>query len=181
MLLIRGVTAMKRDKTLTKKITLCGIMAALSITFLYIGGITVLDLSVILLCSLVTMFVMTETGERMTWVYFAVTATLALMLLPSKLYAIEYTLFGALYPILKMHLERLKPMLAWVLKILTLDLMLLGCVLLGQLVFSLGDEYFSLGALTFILGSLFFILFDRALTVCISFYIVKLRDKLKLK
>ncbi len=172
---------MKNDRTLTRKITLCGVMAALAITLLYIGGVTVLDLSVILFCSLITMLVMTETGKRMTWIYLAVTGALALILLPSKLYAIEYTFFGALYPILKMYFERFKPIVAWVLKLASLDAMLLGCVLLGQLVFGLGDEYYSLGVLTFLLGTLFFILYDRALTVCISFYIVKLRNKLKFK
>ena len=172
---------MKRDKTLTKKITLCGIMAALALAIMYIGGLTVLDLSVVLFCALITMFLMVEVGERMTWTYFAVTVFLAFLILPSKMYAFEYTFFGALYPILKLHFEKLKKPVAWAVKIISLDVMLLVCVLLAKFIFALGDEYFPVGIATFVVGSAFFVLYDRALTMCISFYIVKLRNKLKLK
>ena len=172
---------MKRDKTLTKKLTLCGVMAALALALLYIGGITVLDLSVVLVCSMITMFIMIETGERMTWTYLAVAVFLAFLILPSKMYAIEYTLFGALYPILKAYIERLRGPIVWMLKLLSLNAMLAVCVLTAKFVFALGDEYFPLGVITFVLGTLFFVLYDRVLTMCVTFYIVKLRNKLKLK
>ncbi len=166
-----------KNRTLTKKIALCGVMAALAMVFLYIGGLTVLDISVILICSLMTMIIMVETGEKMTWIYFAATSVLSLIILPSKLYAVEYILFGALYPIIKMHFEKLRSLFAWFLKISALDLMLLGCVVLGQFVFNMGEEYFPLTVTTMLLGTIFFVLFDITLTLCISFYMVKLRNK----
>ena len=172
---------MRKDKTLTKKITLCGVMAALALALLYVGGITVLDLSVVLFCSMITMFVMVETGVRMTWTYFAVTAFLAFLILPSKIYAIEYTLFGALYPILKSYIERICGWIPWILKLVVFNAMVASCVLLAKFVFALGDEYFPLGVITFAVGSVFLVLYDRVLTMCITFYIVKLRNKLKFK
>ena len=156
-------------------------MAALALALLYVGGITVLDLSVVLFCSMITMFVMIETGEKMTWTYFAATAFLAFLILPSKIYAIEYTLFGALYPIIKSYFERIRGWLSFALKLVAFNVMVAICVLLAKFVFLLGDEYFPLGVITFVVGSAFFVLYDRVLTKCVTFYLVKLRNKLKFK
>ncbi len=171
---------MIKNKSMTKKLTLCGIFAALAVVFLYIGGFTVADLSVLALCSLMTMVILVETGEKTAWVYAAVTSTLALILLPSKLYAIEYIFLSATYPILKMHFERLRPIFAYPVKISCLDCMLLVLLVLAEKVFMAGDEFFSLSVVTIVVGTLFFILYDFALTVCITFYLVKLRKKLGL-
>lgn len=168
------------NKSLTKKIALCGIFAALAIVLLSFLGMTVLDLSLLVVCALMTMLLVVECGERMAWIYTAVTATLALLLLPSKLYAIEYTLFAGVYPLVKLHFEKLRTLFAMPLKISFLDCCLLGCVILAQKVFLLGDEYFALNLVTLLVGTVFFLLYDIALTKCISLYLVKLRKKLGL-
>ena len=79
------------DKTLTQKIALCGVFAALCLVFLWVGGMTLLDLSILVVCSLMTMLLVIEAGEKMAWIYAAATGVLALLLLPSKLYA-QYSL-----------------------------------------------------------------------------------------
>ena len=170
-----------KQKNLTKQITLCGIFAALAVVFLLIGGMTVLNLSVLSVCALMTMLLVVECGVKMTWIYVAVTGVLALILLPDKLYAIEYIGLSAVYPLVKLHFERLPQLYAWPLKISVLDTMLLITVVLGQKVFMAGDAYYSLTPLTILLGTLFFIIFDLALTSCITLYLVKLRKKLGLK
>ena len=101
------------DKSMTQKIALCGVFAALCLVFLWIGGMTLLDLSVLVVCSLMTMLIVIETGVKTAWVYAAATSALAFLLLPSKLYAVEYTLFAAVYPIMKLYFERLRPLIAW--------------------------------------------------------------------
>ena len=168
------------QKSRTRKLALCGVFAALCIVFLWLGGMTVLDLSVLVVCALMTMLLVVETGEKMTWLYAAATAVLTLLLLPSKFYAIQYILFGAVYPILKLHFEKLPAVFAWPVKISCLDSMLLLCVVLALVLFKLGDEFFPLSWITIGLGTLFFILFDLTLSLCISLYIVKLRKKLKI-
>ncbi len=170
-----------RNKNFTKQIALCGIFAALAMVFLLIGGMTVLDLSVLAVCALMTMLLVVECGVKMTWIYVAVTGVLALLLLPNKLYAIEYIVFSAVYPLVKLHFERLPQIMAWPLKLSFLDSMLLVTIVLAQKVFVMGDEYFSLTVPTILLGTLFFVVFDLALTACITVYLVKLRKKLGLK
>ncbi|MGN1409048.1 MAG: hypothetical protein ACI4XJ_02610 [Eubacteriales bacterium] len=169
-----------KNKSLTKNITLCGIFAALCIVFLYVGGLTVADLSILVICSIMTMIILVETGEKTAWIYAAVTSTLALILLPSKLYAIEYIMLSAVYPILKRHFERMRPLFAWPVKLSCLDCMLLLVIILGQYVFMAGDEFFALSAVTILVGTLFFIIYDLCLSACITVYMVKLRKKFKL-
>ncbi|MBR4895443.1 MAG: hypothetical protein IKZ41_03370, partial [Clostridia bacterium] len=154
------------------------VFAALCLVFLWIGGMTLLDLSILVVCSLMTMLLVIETGDKTAWIYAAATGVLALLLLPSKLYAIEYILFAAVYPIMKLYFERLRALFAWPVKISFLDTMLLLCVVLAQHVFMAGDDYFALNWITVAMGTLFFILYDITLTLCISLYIVKLRKKL---
>ncbi len=166
-----------KSKSVTKKLTLCGIFAALCMVFLYIGGFTVADLSLLVVCAIMTMIVLVETDEKYAWLYVAVTSVLALILLPSKLYALEYMTVSAVYPILKMHFERMRSLFAWFVKISCLDCMLLVLVVLGQYVFLVGDEFFSLSVVTIVVGTLFFILYDFCLSTCITFYMVKLRKK----
>lgn len=174
---------MNRDnrKITTKKLALCGVFAALCLTMLWVLGLSVLDLSVLVLCSLMTMLLTVETGDKMTWIYVAVTGVLALLLLPSKLYAVEYVCFAAVYPVLKLYIERLPALPAFLVKISLLDCMLLLCIVLGKLVFVAGEETFSLSVITLVGGTAIFIVYDLALTTCISWYIVKLRKKLGLK
>lgn len=172
---------MNNNRKLTKNIALCGVLAALALGMMFIGEFTALDLSLLLLCSLITVLTVIETGNKMAWIYAAVTSVLALVILPNKLYAIEYIMFAAVYPILKGYAERLPKWPAFIIKIAVLDLMLLCCVVLGQFVFMVGDEFFSLSVITMAVGTLFFILYDYTLTKCISYYIVKLRKRLKIK
>lgn len=168
------------EMKMSKKVALCGVFAALAVTMLYLGGLTLLDLTVVAVCALMTMIIVAEAGVRSAWIYTAVTGVLALILLPNKIYAFEYICFGALYPVAKMYFERMRPLLAWPVKISFLDILLMGCVLLAQKVFMLGEEYFALNAVTILVGTAFFVLYDLALTVCITFYIVKLRKRLGL-
>lgn len=162
--------------TAARKMAFCGVFAALSLVLLYVGGLTVLDLTLLMLCSFITVVVIIETGDKYGYIYAAVTSALALILLPSKLYAVEYIVFSTVYPIIKPHIERIpNRVVAWVLKIAALDAMFLGCVLLGQFILNVGDEFFPLSLLTMLFGTAFFILYDFAFSKCIKLYLVKLR------
>ena len=170
---------MNNSRNLTKKLALGGVMAALAVALLYLLGMTAFDLSVLVLCALMTMLVMVECGVKTTWIYAAVTAVLALLLLPSKLYAVQYLLFSAVYPILKMYFERLPALFAWMLKISCLDSMLMLCLVLVRLVFTTAD-FFPFTMPTFLIGTVFFVFFDIAMTMCISVYMIKLRKIFRL-
>ena len=110
---------------LSKKIAFSAIIAALSVVFLYIGSISVLDMSSVVVCALLTMLVVVEAGEKFAWLAVFVTGPLSFLLLPVKLPALLYLFFGGIYPILKAWLEKTPYWLSWLFKISVLDTMLL--------------------------------------------------------
>ena len=169
-----------KGKKRTRALALSGVFAALALALMYVGGISVADVSIVIVCAFLTMILTAETGAAMAWIYASATSVLALLLLPSKLYAIEYLLFGAVYPVLKMYFERIRSPFSMILKISVLDMMLLGLIILAQKVFLAGDDFLSFNFITIAVGTVFFVLFDLCMTSFITLYMVKLRVKLRI-
>ncbi len=166
---------------LSKKIAFSAIIAALSVVLLYIGSISVLDMSSVVICALLTMLVVVEAGEKFAWLAVLVTGVLSLLLLPVKLPALLYLFFGGIYPILKAWLEKTPYWLSWLFKISVLDTMLLASIALSKLVFTAEEPFFDFTGLVLLVGTIFFILYDLALTTCVTAYITRLRKRLGLK
>ena len=86
----------------SKKIALCAILSAFSVLMLFIGAvIDVLSMTMVAIASMFVVVVMIEVGMPYPWLTWGVTSALSLILLPNKLPAILYFLFGGLYPIAK--------------------------------------------------------------------------------
>lgn len=169
-------------KGAAKRAAVCGILCAMCVVLLYLGSITVFDMSVIVFCAIITMIVRIEfSGSAYPWLYAAVTGTLALLLLPSKLLAVEYILIGGIYPIVKAAFEKLHPVFAWILKISFIDLMFLLEILVFRFIFVAEEARVDLTVPTLLLGIVFAVLYDIALTMVISVYILKIRKKIGLK
>ena len=166
---------------LSKKIAFSAIIAALSVVLLYIGSISVLDMSSVVICALLTMLVVVEAGEKFAWLAVLVTGVLSLLLLPVKLPALLYLFFGGIYPILKAWLEKTPYWLSWLFKISVLDTMLLASIAISKLVFTAEEPFFDFTGLVLLVGTIFFILYDLALTTCVTAYITRLRKRLGLK
>ncbi len=165
-----------------KSAAICGVLAAVSVVLLYLGSMTVFDLSVIVLCAVITMIVKVELGGSVyPWLYAAVTGLLALLLLPSKLLAVEYLLIGGLYPLLKAVFEKLRPLFAWPLKVSVLGCMVLLEIIVSRFVFVSEEARIDFTVPAILLAAAFAVLYDLALSVVISTYILKIRKKLGLK
>ncbi len=158
--------------------------------------IETLDLSMAILASFFCIFAVIELGGVYSWLIYAVTGILSILLTPQSLGGWFYLLFFGFYPILKEKLEKLKRPLAWVLKLLLFHLaLLLGMLLAYFFVFS-GQEarsvldifriFFGIeGGGTLIMIGIYlltvavFVAYDIALTRLISFYLYKLRHRLR--
>ena len=173
-----GENEKTKRKRETRWLTLSAILSAASVGLLYIGSLTVFDLSMILVCALVTMFLYVEAGRKFAGLYVAVTGLLCFILLPSKLMALTYILIGGVYPVLKATFERFRAVFAWALKLSVLDTMLLGLIVLSKLVFVAEDSYFDFTLPILLGGTIFFVIYDLALTGCVTLYIMKLRHRL---
>ena len=158
-------------------------LAALGVVILYLGSfIDVLDASMAVIASLMTVIVVIEFGRSASWSIYAVTAVLSLILLPNKSPAVMYAAFFGFYPILKETFEKRNKMISWVLKEITFNAALVVCFLIIRFVIFIGTP--SIPTMMYVLGALLleavFILYDLALTRLISFYIFNLRKRLRI-
>ena len=159
-------------------------LSALGVVLLYLGSfIEVMDMAMAAIASLAVIITVIEYGKSAPWAVYGVTSILSLILLPQKTPAAFYALFFGFYPIIKEKLEKKSKVTRWVLKEIVFNI----CFALMMLVsiFFLtptGSELESpwLIALTVVLGEAAFILYDIALTRMISFYIFRLRDRLRI-
>ena len=165
----------------TRRVAACGILCALGVISMSVGSLVeVLDLTMIKLASFCIVFAVIEIGNRWAWLIWAVTAVLSLLLLPNKLAAVFY-LMGGMYPIAKAAFEKLHPVLSWILKLSMFNTVQLAFLLIAQKVFGLQEEAYSFAAGALIFNNVLFLVYDVTLTVFITFYLVKLRRRLKFK
>lgn len=164
---------------MAKKITLSGIMTALTLVFLFgsayipTGKIALLALTS--MCMLVTV---SECGIKYAWVEFFATSLLALLLIPSKGQVFLYIGIIGYYPILKLHIENIKNIkLEWLVKIMYFNALLI--VFYFVLRFLLFD-YLSLSAifdivlkntvLVVVISEVVFVFYDYFLSFFARYY-----------
>lgn len=169
-------------KSSAKRAALCGVLGAMCVVLLYVGSMTVFDLSAIAVCAVLTMILRVEMAESpYPWIYIGVTGVLALILLPSKLFALEYILIGGIYPMVKAGFEKLYPVFAWLLKISFLDCIVLLEILISRFILVSEEARVEMTFPAVLLATVFAVLFDLALTMVISVYILKIRKILGLR
>jgi len=174
-----------RIRKRTKYLTVSAMLAALGVIILMLGSlIDVLDVSVAVLASLLTVYAVIEMGGAYPWLIWLVTSVLSMVLLPQKTPALFYACFAGFYPIIKEKLEKLKRPIALLLKIVVFHLCL-GALLVMMRLF-LPDLLDMEGArwLPAVLYAMCFgcfLLYDFALTQLITYYLVKLRKRFGIK
>ena len=102
----------------TKELSLCSVMAALSVVILCLGGIVPLALYACpILASAALLPVREECRPRYAWCCWAAVAILAVLLCPDKEAAALYVFLGY-YPLLQPRLERIRrPVMRWLAKL----------------------------------------------------------------
>lgn len=165
----------------TKKLALAAILSALGVVILLLGSIiTVLDLTAVALASILIMIAVIEIGGAYPYLIWLVTGALSMLLLPDKFGALVYLVFGGVYPIFKAMYERLHPVVSWVLKFSTFNVMLILMILIGSYVMGLTDTGLAFTLPVFALCNFTFFIYDIATTHLITLYLVKLRRVLGL-
>ncbi len=173
--------SVKNNRLRTRRMAISAMLAALGVVLLGVGGfVEVLDLSAAALASLLCIYAVIEMGGAYPWMIWLVTAVLSLLLIPNKSPAVFY-LFIGFYPILKEKLEKLPRLLSLLLKLLVFH----GLPVLIWLVFKLffpADLPPGLMLLvTYLLGLAAFWMYDYALSKLITFYLIRLRERFRLK
>ncbi len=161
------------------RLTVCALLSALGLVILSFGTLLeVLELTVVMLASLLIVPVVIEYRGVYPWSVYAVTSTCALLLLPTKATAFSYVIFG-FYPILKAYLERLPRLLCLFCK--EIVFLILEATLLVTWNFLIGFEdappWYNL-CLT-ILGFVALHLFDLSLSRLIRAYLNRYRSLIR--
>ncbi len=162
----------------TRQITACGILCALSTVFMIIGAITdVLDLTMMMLASLLVAFAVIEIGNGWAWLIWGVTSVICLLLLPSKTIALFYFL-GGMYPIAKSGFEKVHFIFSWLLKFSMFNTVQLLYFVAAKYILNIPDAAKNFMIADIIFNNFVFLMYDIAMTLFISFYIIRLRKRL---
>ena len=152
-------------KSEARVIALGGVMAALAVTVMSLGGMIPVATYVIpMLCMLLARFVLKSCGSRIAWAWYGAVAILGLLLCPDKEAAAVFLALGY-YPIVKPGLDKCK--LSWLLKgllfngtILILYWLLLNLFGLKQVVQDFEEVGTVMTAVLLVMGNIVFVLID---------------------
>ncbi len=175
----------EHTKKRTKYLTVSAMLSALGVVILSLGSLfEVLDATTAIFASFLIIYAVIELGGAYPWLIWLVTSSLSIILLPQKTPALFYALFAGFYPILKEKLERLKNIATYPLKLLVFHLSLGGILAVIRLFlpsfWETGDLWWM--PLVLYLALLFcFVIYDIALTRLISYYLIKLQKRFRIK
>ena len=174
-----------RIRKQTKYLTVSAMLSALGVVILSLGALVeVLDVTTAIVASFLIIYAVIELGGAYPWLIWLVTSSLSIILLPQKTPALFYALFAGFYPILKEKLERLKNIVAYPLKLLVFHLSLGSIVLAARLLFPElleTDALWWMPILLYLAGVFCFVLYDIALTRLITYYLIKLQKRFRVK
>lgn len=177
-----------RRRTRTFQIALCGVLGALSVAILAMGGLLPLaTYCAPMLAGMALVPVLGEGPQKYGWMTWAAVSVLAVLLVPDRELSLVYALVLGPYPMLKRRIDRLGS--AWVrtlCRLIGFNLSVLVCYGLLLVVFPLPglmEEFTAGGALltaaTLVTGNLAFLVYDAALRAVAVLYARRLRPLLR--
>ncbi len=168
-----------------KKLAVCAMLCALGVVLLCVGSlIEVLDISMAVIASMLCIIAVIEYGSGAPWMIYGATSLLSLILIPFNTAATFYALFFGFYPILKEKFEKKQKVVSWLLKEAVFNVCLALMITTSILFLGLTDNVLVTPitvALLVIVAEIVFVVYDIALTRLITFYIIKLRSRLRFK
>ncbi len=175
-------------KRRTKALALSGVLAALAVALLFLGGVIPLAaLALPVLASLTLLPVYIECGTKWGFLWYASVVILGILLAPEKEAAILFVFFGY-YPILRRYFGRIRAaVLRWCVKLIYLNTAVAAAYGLMIFVFRIGtvaDDFAAAEQWVFlalaVLANVCFAIYDLLLARLEVFYHVRIRPKLKL-
>lgn len=169
------------------KITLGGIVSALSLIFMFFTGIMpIFAYTLPALAGAFLIVIVIELGKKWAFITYASVGLLSFFLTPDKEAPVLFVMFLGYYPIIKSYLEKIKfRPLEWLLKIGLFNLAILISYKIIISLFRMKElieefnEFGKYSMLIFlVLANIAFVLYDIALTGAISTYINTFRPRI---
>lgn len=155
-------------KTSAKQIALGGVMAALAVTIMSMGGLIPVATYVCpMLCAILQFVVLSFCGKRVAWAWYGAVAILSLLLGPDKEAAAVFVFLGY-YPIIKPNMDKLRLGFLWKVlyfngAILLMYWLLLNLFGMAQLAAEFSELGTVLTVVMLILGNVIFFMLDIVL------------------
>lgn len=168
----------------TKKITFCGLIAALSVVFMLLSYIPYLTYTAPAIAGVFMMIIAIEISRKWAYSSYIVSAVLVFLLAENEA-KILYILFFGIYPILKGNIEGLRKRVPeYVIKFLVFNVAMLlevlaSVYLLGIPIESVGFAGVYLYIILAIVLNVLFIVYDIALSRLIMLYMYRLHDRIR--
>lgn len=161
-----------------KDIALGGILTSISIIILYLSSIIPINtLTLLTLTSCLVAIAIIHSSIKLGGLVYATTSIIGFLILPTNI-IISYILFFGLYSIIKNFIEKSKNILKEIiLKLISFNILFI----IGYTVFSsfIGDINLSISPIIFIiLAEIGFLIYDYALTLIITFYLSRIKNRL---
>lgn len=175
-------------KRRTKTLALCGVLAALAVALLFLGGaLPFAAIACPVLASLVLIPVYAESGWKWGLAWYLTVALLGMLLAPDKEAAVLFVFFGY-YPMLRKWFGRLRSKtLKWAVKLLYVNLAVAAAYALMIFVLrmeAVAQEYAQTQRILLIalllLANLSFVIYDLLIGRLEIYYHVRLRPKLNI-
>ena len=168
----------------TKKITLCGMVASLSIVIMLTSYFPYLTYAIPALAGIFMMVPLIECG--ISWSVGTYIASSAIIFITGETEAkLLYVLFLGYYPILKSLIEKInRQAVEWVLKFVCFNAAAIAFYYVSRILFAipfddLGD-FGKYGALIFLaVCNVVFVIYDIGISRVAAYYIIALHDKVK--
>lgn len=162
------MTDREKMQTSVRAMAFGGMMAALAVVIMCLGGLIPLATFICpLICMLILQFVAKLCGQRIGWAWYGAVALLSLLMGPDKEGAALF-LFLGFYPLVKPRLDRLPLRWLWKAILFNGDILLMYTLLIHLFgMADLGDEFQQMGTvlliITLVLGNVTFFLLDKIL------------------
>jgi len=172
---------MEKNGFSARKLTLGGILLALSVIVLYFAtSLPTSRLSLYALSSFFVSVIVMEAGVKTGWLYYISSSLLSFFLLHNKAALVPYIVFFGVYGIVKYYVEKIdKPVFEYVLKLVYFNVCVAAAYVFIKEVFLESIEIKFPWPVALILLQVIFIVYDYVYTLFIRYYDRKLKKMLR--
>lgn len=164
----------------SKRLALAGVFTAITVVFLFIGSLfQTLDLSAAAMGSIVILITVIELGKGWAFGVYAAVSILSLLLLPYKTAAAVFAVFSGFYPIVKVFLNKIKPLwLSYSVRIVCFNICLTALIFISTRILKINEDFLGFGAIIYALANITFVIFDFALERISVTYVSRIKPRI---
>lgn len=172
---------MRESRKIIRNTALAAILAALIVVMLVAGGVfDLFDLLVVSVCSLVLHVVIVEMGAKWSFLIYAVSSALALILLPFATTTLYFVSFFGYYPVLRrfVYAKIKSKKIAVLLMFLWYSAVMAALYTVFKTLFGVEGEPPAMIALLYGSAAVFYLAFELLMSRIIILYALKIRPRL---